>query len=141
MQFFTKKSVIFYEKPGCAGNKKQKDLLTVHGVEFEVKSILDESWDEKSLSSFFQGLEIDKIYNQFAPKVKSGEITPNKLSKDELIKLMIKEPILIKRPLIEVDDKKVCGFDIPKLNNLLNLDLDSKKEIGTCQSSDPCKTV
>jgi nitrogenase-associated protein len=141
MNFFVKKSVVFYEKPGCAGNKKQKDLLKTHGVEFEVKSMLDTPWSVESLSSFFDGLEKDKIVNQFAPQVKSGEIIPEKLSKDELINLMIKEPILIKRPLIEVGEDKVCGFDIPKLNKLLNLDLDSKKEIGTCQSSDPCKTV
>jgi nitrogenase-associated protein len=141
MNFFVKKSVVFYEKPGCAGNKKQKDLLKTYGVEFEVKSMLDTPWSVESLSSFFDGLEKDKIVNQFAPQVKNGEIIPEKLSKDELISLMIKEPILIKRPLIEVGEEKVCGFDIPKLNKLLNLDLDSKKEIGTCQSSDPCKTV
>ncbi len=141
MNFFVKKSVVFYEKPGCAGNKKQKDLLKAHGVEFEVKSMLNTPWSVESLSSFFDGLEKDKIVNQFAPQIKNGEIFPEKLSKDELINLMIKEPILIKRPLIEVGEEKVCGFDIPKLNKLLNLDLDSKKEIGTCQSSDSCKTV
>jgi arsenate reductase (glutaredoxin) len=141
MNFFVKKSVVFYEKPGCAGNKKQKDLLKAHGVEFEVKSMLNTPWSVESLSSFFDGLEKNKIVNQFAPQIKNGEIFPEKLSKDELINLMIKEPILIKRPLIEVGEEKVCGFDIPKLNKLLNLDLDSKKEIGTCQSSDSCKTV
>jgi len=136
-----KKSVVFYEKPGCAGNKKQKDLLLAHGVEFEVKSMLDTPWTNDTLNSFFVGLEKEKIVNQFAPQVKNGEINISKLSKEQLVELMIKEPILIKRPLIEVGEDKVCGFDIPKLNKLLNLDLDSKKEIGTCQSSDPCKTV
>lgn len=103
--------------------------------------MLDTKWSVESLNSFFKDLDKEKIVNQFAPQVKSGEIDISKLSKDELVNLMIKEPILIKRPLIQVDDEKICGFDIPKLNSALSLDLDSKKEIGTCQSSDSCKTV
>lgn len=139
--FYVKKRVVFYEKTGCAGNKKQKELLKSHGVEFEVKSLLDTKWTKESLNSFFEGLDKEKIVNQFAPQVKKGEINISKLSKDELVELMLDEPILIKRPLIEVEETKVCGFDIAKLNSALNLDLDSKKEIGTCQSSDPCTTV
>ncbi len=139
--FYVKKSVIFYEKPGCAGNKKQKELLIANGVEFEVKSMLSTKWDSATLNSFFVGLEKNQIVNQFAPQVKSGEIDIDKYSKDELVELMIKEPILIKRPLIQVDDIKICGFDIPKLNSALNLHLDTKKEVGTCQSSDSCTSV
>ncbi|XOB61024.1 ArsC/Spx/MgsR family protein [Campylobacterota bacterium DY0563] len=139
--FYVKKSITFYEKPGCAGNKKQKDLLMANGIEFEVKSMLSTNWDSTTLNSFFVGLEKNQIINQFAPQVKSGEINIDKYSKDELVELMIKEPILIKRPLIQVDDTKICGFDIPKLNSALNLELDTKKEIGTCQSSDSCTSV
>lgn len=139
--FYVQRKIVFYEKPGCAGNKKQKELLKSHGVEFEVKSILDTKWDKTTLSSFFEGLDVKEIVNQFAPKIKSGEININSLTKEQLIYKMIEEPILIKRPLIRIDDVKVCGFNIPKLNSVLNLDLDSKKEIGTCQSSDTCTTV
>lgn len=103
--------------------------------------MLDTKWSKETLESFFEGLEKEKIYNQFAPQVKSGEIDIKSLTRDELIEKMLLEPILIKRPLIEVDNTKICGFDIPKLNKALNLELDTKKEIGTCQSSDSCTTV
>lgn len=139
--FYVKKSITFYEKPGCAGNKKQKELLSANGIDFEVKSMLSTNWDKEILNGFFEGLEKEQIVNQFAPQVKSGEVNIDKFSKDELIELMIKEPILIKRPLIQIDNIKICGFDIPKLNKALNLEIDTKKEIGTCQSSDSCTTV
>lgn len=139
--FYVKKSITFYEKPGCAGNKKQKELLSANGIDFEVKSMLSTNWDNETLNGFFEGLEKEQIVNQFAPQVKSGEVNIDKFSKDELIELMIKEPILIKRPLIQIDNIKICGFDIPKLNKALNLEIDTKKEIGTCQSSDSCTTV
>ncbi|QDF29290.1 ArsC/Spx/MgsR family protein [Halarcobacter anaerophilus] len=139
--FYVKKSVTFYEKPGCAGNKKQKEVLSANGVDFEVKSMLSTNWDIKTLNSFFQDLSKEQIVNQFAPKIKSGEINIKKLTKEQLVELMIKEPLLIKRPLIQVNDIKICGFDIPKLNKALNLEIDTKKEIGTCQSSDSCTSV
>ncbi|RXJ69361.1 arsenate reductase family protein [Halarcobacter ebronensis] len=139
--FYVKKRVVFYEKPGCAGNKRQKEVLRANRVEFEVKSMLEEKWNTQTLNSFFYGLEKEQIINQFAPQVKSGELNIENYTKEELINLMIKEPLLIKRPLIEVDDIRICGFDIPKLNLALNLELDTNKEIDTCQSSDSCTTV
>jgi len=137
--FYVKKDVIFYEKPGCAGNKKQKDVLKANGINFEVRSILSTKWDRDRLNCFFEGLQKDAIVNQFAPKIKGGQIDINNYTKDQLIDLMLEDPILIKRPLIQVDDIKICGFDIPKLNKALNLKIDTKKEIGTCQSSDSCE--
>lgn len=136
--FYVKKEVTFYEKTGCLGNKRQKEVLKANGVEFEVKSMLDTKWDKTTLESFFEDLEKEQIVNETAPKIKSGEIDVASLTKEQLIYKMISDPILIKRPLIIVGDTKICGFDIPKLNSALNLKLDTKKEIGTCQSTDSC---
>lgn len=140
--FYVKKEVTFYEKPGCLGNKKQKEVLKANGVDFEVKSMLDTKWDKSTLESFFANLEKEQIVNESAPKIKSGEIDLNSVTKEQLIYKMINDPILIKRPLIIVGDSKICGFNIPKLNEALNLQIDTKKEIGTCQSSgDSCTSV
>ncbi len=140
--FYVKKKIVFYEKPGCLGNKKQKELLKANGLEFEVKSILDTKWDKKTLESFFVGLEKNEIVNETAPKIKNGEIDLNSVTKEQLIYKMINDPILIKRPLIIVDDSKICGFDMLRLNDVLDLKLDIKKQIGTCQSSsDSCTSV
>ncbi len=140
--FYVKKKIVFYEKPGCLGNKKQKELLKANGLEFEVKSILDTKWDKKTLESFFVGLEKNEIVNETAPKIKNGEIDLNSITKEQLIYKMINDPILIKRPLIIVEDSKICGFDMARLNDVLDLKLDTKKQIGTCQSSsDSCTSV
>lgn len=145
--------VIFYEKPGCSGNAKQKKLLGFYGVAFETRSILTTPWSEDGLNSFFDGLEKENIINKFAPKVKSGELNISDYSKDELVKLMVQEPILIKRPLLVLGDKKVCGFDVEKINNILNKNICENVSISTCavsvseevplgcQSSVPCKSI
>lgn len=140
--FYIKKEVTFYEKPGCLGNKKQKEVLKANGVDFKVKSMLDTKWDKQTLESFFENLEKEEIVNESAPKIKRGEIDLNSITKEQLIYKMINDPILIKRPLIIVGDRKICGFNIVKLNEALNLKIDTNKEIGTCQSSsDSCTSV
>lgn len=113
-------NIIFYEKPGCAGNAKQKKILKLNGIAFETQSILSTPWSEDELKIFFDGLEKDEIINKSAPKIKSGELQLDDYSKDELVKLMIKEPILIKRPLLVFGDKKICGFDIEEINKILS---------------------
>ncbi len=133
--FYVKKKIVFYEKPGCLGNKKQKELLKENGLEFEVKSILDTKWDKKTLESFFIGLEKHEIVNETAPKIKKGEIDLNSITKEQLIYKMISDPILIKRPLIIVGDSNICGFDIAKLNKFLNLNLSTTNKIGVCEGS------
>jgi nitrogenase-associated protein len=127
--FYVKKKIVFYEKPGCLGNKKQKELLKENGLELEVKSILDTKWDKKTLESFFIGLEKYEIVNESAPKIKKGEIDLNSITKEQLIYKMISDPILIKRPLIIAGESNICGFDIEKLNESLNLNISTTKKL------------
>ena len=130
--------ITFYEKPGCAGNEKQKKLLLENGIRFETKSILDTKWDKKTLSLFFKKLEKEDIINKFAPQIKKGELEISKISKDDLIDLMCKNPILIKRPLLEIGDYKICGFNIEKINTLLVGKIPTDINISTCQKGDSC---
>ncbi len=131
----------FYEKTGCSGNAKQKELLKNHNISFSVKSLLDTKWSKETLSQFFEGLDINEIFNPFAPQIRDKEIDITKLSKEEAINLMIKNPILIKRPLLDINGVKICGFDIEKINKLLNVNIDTNKKLNTCSSSDSCTSV
>ena len=131
----------FYEKTGCSGNAKQKELLKSHNISFSVKSLLDTKWTYESLNQFFEGLELIDIFNPFAPQIRDKEIDISKLSFDEAINLMIQNPILIKRPLLDINGVKICGFDIEKINKLLNTNIDINKKLNTCSSSDSCTNV
>ncbi|WP_368029213.1 ArsC/Spx/MgsR family protein [Arcobacter sp. s6] len=129
---------IFYEKIGCNGNAKQKEVLKSHNISFTVKSLLDEKWTFETLSEYFKGLEVKDIFNPFAPQIKNEEINILSIKKDEAINLMIKEPILIKRPLLDINGIKLCGFNIEQINKLLNVNIDTNKKLNTCSSSDSC---
>ena len=109
MSNFSLYNFTFYEKTGCSGNAKQKELLKSHNISFIVKSLLDTSWSHETLSEFFNGLDVIDIFNPFAPQIRDKEIDINSLSKEDAINLMIKNPILIKRPLLDINGTKICG--------------------------------
>ena len=130
--------VVFYEKTGCSGNERQKKLLQTNGISFETRSILDTLWNKETLQTFFKGLDKEDIINNFAPQIKNNELNISDISKENLIEQMCETPILIKRPLLEIGENKLVGFDIEKINTLLGSNICESVKISTCLSSDPC---
>ncbi|QSJ19306.1 nitrogenase-associated protein [Nostoc sp. UHCC 0702] len=113
--------VIFYEKPGCKNGTRQKVLLTAAGHEVVAYSLLTEPWTVERLRSFFGDRPVAEWFNRSAPKVKSGEVVPENIDAETALLLMLKEPLLIRRPLIEVGDRREVGFDVEKLDAWIGL--------------------
>ncbi|ACK50710.1 nitrogenase-associated protein [Methylocella silvestris BL2] len=104
-------NVIFYEKPGCANNTKQKRLLEDAGHSLSVRNLLTEPWTSERLLGFFGDKPVAEWFNKAAPRVKSGEVNPQGLDAGAAIALMLAEPLLIRRPLMEADGARSVGFD------------------------------
>lgn len=103
--------VIFWEKPGCGGNARQKARLRASGHTVIERDLLGEPWSEASLLAFLAPLPIAAWFNRAAPKVKSGEVVPEDLTRDAALALLLAEPLLIRRPLMQVGDDRRVGFD------------------------------
>ncbi|EFK10238.1 nitrogenase-associated protein [delta proteobacterium NaphS2] len=103
--------VIFYEKPGCINNAKQKKWLIAAGHDVISKNILEAEWSPDELLPYFGDRPVTEWFNKTAPRVKSGEIVPESFGVEDALALMVKDPILIRRPLLRVDDKRMQGFD------------------------------
>ena len=108
--------VIFYGKPNCRNNIKQKTLLTAAGHEVISFNILIEPWTIERLYSFFDNLPVTEWFNKAAPKVQSGEVVPGIIDPQTALLLMIQDPLLIRRPLIEIDDRREAGFEVEKID-------------------------
>jgi nitrogenase-associated protein len=104
-------TVIFYEKPGCGNNTKQKVWLAASGHTVLAKNLLTEKWSTERLRSFFGNLPVAQWFNPAAPRVKSGEVNPAAYGEAEALRIMLAEPLLIRRPLMEVDGQHCVGFD------------------------------
>jgi nitrogenase-associated protein len=113
--------VVFYEKPGCANNTRQKVLLAAAGHTVLAKSLLTEKWDAQRLREFFGTLPVAAWFNPSAPRIKSGEVQPDVLDESAALELMQADPLLIRRPLMEVDGQRRVGFDQDAVDRWIGL--------------------
>ena len=110
--------VHFYEKPGCLTNAKQKKWLVSAGLMLIVHDLLQEPWKEnqQKLRAFFGAMPVKDWFNPSAPDIKNGLVKPGELDERQAIELMVNQPLLIRRPLMEIENKLYAGFDRNRLN-------------------------
>jgi len=118
------KTIRFFEKPGCINNTKQKKLLAQAGYQVEVRNLLTEPWTRERLAAFFSGMPVAERFNRSAPLISSGQVVPEVLDEDEAYRLMLQEPLLIRRPLMEIGEHRLVGFEPEKVNQVLALSWD-----------------
>lgn len=135
-------TVIFYEKPGCGNNTKQKLWLAASGHTVLAKNLLIEKWTEERLRAFFGDMSVAQWFNPAAPRVKSGEVDPTVLDAQAALDMMLAEPLLIRRPLMEVDSVLRVGFDAKAVDAWIGLNDSQPKEepCPICHRSEPCPT-
>ena len=126
--------VIFWEKPGCAGNARQKALLAASGHTLEVRNLLSEAWTVQELARFFEGLNIQECINHNAPAIKSGSLNPRGLARDDVLLLMTRQPLLIRRPLMQVGDERRVGFDLETVREWIGLKDTGEHDLETCRA-------
>jgi nitrogenase-associated protein len=113
--------VLFFEKPGCANNTRQKAWLQAAGHEVEARSLLTHAWTRQELLSYFGDRPVAQWINRAAPRVKSGEIVPERLEADAALGLMLTDPLFIRRPLMLADGRREVGFDVATVHGWLGL--------------------
>jgi nitrogenase-associated protein len=105
--------IIFFEKPGCGGNARQRAALQAAGHTLERRNLLITHWTRDSLLAFLAPLPVPDWFNRAAPRVKSGNVLPDTLGTDAALALLLGEPLLIRRPLMQRtdNDTRHVGFD------------------------------
>ena len=106
--------MIFIEYPKCSTCQKAKKWLIEHQVEFEDRHIVEQNPTEAELTEWIarSGLELKKFFNTSGMKYKElglKDKLPN-MSAEEQIALLASDGMLVKRPLIVMDDKILTGF-------------------------------
>jgi nitrogenase-associated protein len=108
----------FYEKPGCVGNARQKTILSAAGHTLDVRDILTDPLSEDDLRFFFRDLPFADWFNPSAPAVTKGEFDPTTVTAEEALKAMLRDRLLIHRPLIRIGETGTAGFSIERLERL-----------------------
>lgn len=104
-------TIIFYEKPGCQNQTGQKRALQAAGFDLDVRNLLATPWTAETLRPFFGDRPVADWFNRAAPRVKSGEVVPEEMAPEEALVAMMADPLLIRRPLMQIGQLRVCGHD------------------------------
>lgn len=122
-------TVVFYHKPGCATNARQRRMLQAAGHTVVVRDLLSEPWIAENLRCFFGKRPVAEWFNPASPRVKSGEIVPETIDAAHALALMVSDPLLIRRPLVDMDGQKCAGFDREPITSLLG----GRDDLGSLQ--------
>ncbi|TCM82719.1 ArsC/Spx/MgsR family protein [Rhodovulum steppense] len=129
--------ITFFEKPGCIGNARQRALLAASGHDLDTRDILHEPWTVERLRPFFGDRPVRDWFNQSAPRVKSGEVQPDALTAEEALGLMVRDPLLIRRPLMQVGCERMAGFEQEKVEAWIGLRPTNRPVTDDCPRFEP----
>ena len=105
---------LFIEYPKCSTCQKAKKWLVEHNIEFEDRHIVENTPNEEELEKWIKqsNKEIKKFFNTSGLKYKELNLKdklPNMTDKEK-IKLLASDGMLIKRPLLILEDVILIGF-------------------------------
>jgi len=88
-------------------------------VQVEERDFFKEPFTRAEVEDLLRGGSASEMFNFRSPSFKKLGLGRNKLSDDDLIALMLKEPRLIRRPVVMIDDQVYFGADVRKLQEVL----------------------
>ncbi len=88
-----------------------KASLSQGGVELDERDFFQEQFTESELRQLLGDTPASEVFSYRSPSVKNMGLKPEELTENDLVRLMLEEPRLIRRPLIKVGDRLVVGTD------------------------------
>jgi arsenate reductase len=100
------KKVIMYHKPTCGTCRKERAYLLKAKISFEEIDIIKNPPLRDFLEKNIDEAHMEDFVNKHSKPYREFNLAKRRVSKRELIDLMLQDPNLIKRPII-IDGKKV----------------------------------
>ena len=107
-------SKVFINYPKCSTCKKAEKFLKENNIEFINRNIVEENPSAEELALWMEksGLEPRKFFNTSGVLYREMNLkdTIQTMSKEEMIEILSTNGMLVKRPLLVMDDKVLVGF-------------------------------
>jgi arsenate reductase-like glutaredoxin family protein len=88
-------------------------------VEINERDFFKNPFTESEIKELLQGKQASEMFNFRSPSFKQLGLERDKLSDKELIDLMLKEPRLVRRPVVRIDGRVYFSADKSVLENLI----------------------
>lgn len=105
-------SVTLYGIANCDTVKKAKAWLQQQGVEYIFHDYRKQGLDADQLSAWVDELGWEALLNRRGSTWrKLDQAARDSIDRDSAIQIMLENPAIIKRPLLDHDGEKILGFD------------------------------
>ena len=84
-------------------------MLLQKGLEVTDRDLFNETLSESEVRHLAAMVGTENIFARRSPSLKKLGLADKELSDDEMVKLMLQEPKLVRRPLLRVGDKLMVG--------------------------------
>lgn len=115
--------ITFYEYPKCTTCRKGKKFLTDNNLDFTVIDMVKHVPAKDTLKGILDksSHSIDDFFNKRGTKFKELGLKErlNDLSEEEKLELLSSDGMLIKRPMVVIDDEVLLGFKEETYKNAL----------------------
>jgi arsenate reductase-like glutaredoxin family protein len=88
-------------------------------VEVNERDFFKEPFTREEIKALLQGKSATEMFSFKSPSFKALELDKEKLSDNDLINLMLKEPRLIRRPIAKVGRNVYFGADVKVLGEII----------------------
>lgn len=111
-----------YEKSTCTTCRKVSKALTEAGIDFEKVNYYIKPFTKKKLKELLKKMNMkpsellrknDEAYRKLKNKI-------GNLSEDEILSLMIENPDLVQRPIVEYGDKAILARPPERIKEILS---------------------
>lgn len=105
----------------CDTVKKTQKWLTTNNINFTFHDFRKDGFSESLLAQFFKLIDFNELLNKRSTTYRNlDESIKNNLTKENVFQEMLKQPTLIKRPVLIKDGKLTIGFKADNYQAIFN---------------------
>ena len=113
-------AITVYEKPTCTTCRNVSKILTENGVDFDKVNYYIEPFTKTKLKILLKKINMrpSELLRKNESAYKELDFKNKKYSEEEILNLMIKNPDLVQRPIVEKGNKAILARPPEKIREL-----------------------
>lgn len=109
----------FFWKPACSTCRNAREFLLAEGASLRERDFFKQRFTIDELRALLEGRPVAELFSWKSVLARQRGYQPGGLDEDEMLRLMVEEPSLIRRPFVRAGDRLVAGFDKPALKEIV----------------------
>ena len=113
--------MIIYGISNCDTVKKAKNWLDKHNIDYQFHDFRKQGLDKKIIDGWLKTVAWDKILNKRSTSWRNLDPSIQQtINESNVVDLLIDNPTLIKRPVMDVNDTITIGFNSDTYEGIFN---------------------